>query len=217
METIDLSKLTPEQMKELQAQLEEKKKADDAKRKADQETYKILVEEAVKTTVKELENLSSCMQEAKKKVFDRFATIIRMKEDLYKVKLNRNSDTFTSEDGQYSISLGRRMNDGWDDSVEVGIAKVKDYLNSLATDEKTAQLVATILELLSRNNKGALKANKILQLQKLADKTDDPLFKEGVKIIQDAYRPIPTVQFIQVKRKTEKGDEILPLSLSAMQ
>ena len=56
-----------------------------------------------------------------------------------------------------------------------------------------------------------------MELEKLAIKSKDERFLEGINIIKAAYRPVPTCQFIQVEMKDEQGNAVnLPLSLSAM-
>ena len=116
-----------------------------------------------------------------------------------------------------SITLGNRVNEGWDDTVNAGIAKVKDYLASLAKDDDTAALVETVMGLLAKDRKGNLKASKVLELEKLAQKKQAELFLDGIAIIRAAYRPEPSCQFIEVTLKDENGNEIkLPLSLAAM-
>jgi len=116
-----------------------------------------------------------------------------------------------------SITLGNRVNEGWDDTVNAGIAKVKEFLGTLAKDDNSAALVETVMGLISKDRKGNLKANKVLELEKLAIKTQDEKFLDGIAIIKAAYRPEPSCQFIEVTLKDEKGNEQkLPLSLAAM-
>ena len=92
---------------------------------------------------------------------------------------------------------------------------VKKYIESLATDTKSKELVATILQLLSRDGTGNLKASRVLQLRKLADKSDNDQFKEGVQIIEEAYQPSLTKQFIRAEWKDEHNKwHIIPLSVT---
>ena len=57
----------------------------------------------------------------------------------------------------------------------------------------------------------------MLELKKLAAKKQNEMFLDGISIIEAAYRPIPSCQFIEVTLKDEKGNEVkLPLSLAAM-
>lgn len=209
--------MTKEQRAELKAQLEAEERAENARIEAERETYKQMVDTAVSSAVKKLQLLSAEMMRVKQEVFQEFGSIIDMKNELFKVKLDRKSDTFSTRDGAMTITLGSRTNEGWDDSVDAGIAKVKEYLATLAKDENSAALVETVMGLLAKDRKGTLKANKVLELERLAIKTQDKDFMDGIRIIKDAYRPVPTCQFISVETKDEKGNSVsLPLSLSAM-
>ena len=148
-------------------------------------------------------------------MFDGFDIIIAMKDELFNTKSDRQSDTLTTDDGQISIKLGNRVNDGWADEAEVGITKVKEYLKTLAKDENSADLLDTVMKLIAKDRKGNLKASKVLQLEQLAQKKNDPQFTEAIKIIQQSYRPTPSCQFIEVKYKDNQGKErSLPLSMS---
>lgn len=214
---MDITNLTKEQRAELLAQLSEEKKREEALVQQRRESYKELVDDTVKESVKKLTALSAEMMRVKQEVFDSFATLIKAKNELFRVKMNRQSDSFTSSDGSMCVTLGNRTNEGWDDTVDAGIEMVKEYMASLVTNEETAMLIETIMGLLSKDRKGTLKANKVLELERLAVKSQDTKFLEGIKVIKDAYRPIPTCQFISVKLKNKEGKkEELPLSLSNM-
>lgn len=214
---IDINNLTPEQKAQLKAQLENEEKAEKARVQNEREAYKQLVDGTVKKSVQKLQTLSAEMERIKQEVFAEFGTLISAKNELFKTKADRQSDTFTTRDGTMSITLGNRVNEGWDDTVEAGIAKVKAYLTTLAKDDNSAALVQTVMSLLAKDRKGALKANKVLELEKLAMTSQDPDFIDGINIIKQAYRPVPTCQFIQVELKDEEGkSRKLPLSLSAM-
>jgi hypothetical protein len=150
-------------------------------------------------------------------VFERFETVIQVKDDLFSTKSDRMSDKFTTEGGSITIKLGHRINEGWGDTMEVGVSKVKGYLKTLAKDANSADLVDTVMGLLAKDRKGNLKASRVLELEKLAKKSGNEDFIEGINIIRDAYRPSPTCRFIEVKYKDEDGREhSLPLSMSAI-
>lgn len=214
---MDITNLTKEEREQLLAQLSEEKRQEELRVQNERESYKELVDSTVKSAVRKLQALSNEMMQVKQEVFRDFAELIATKNELFSVKVNRQSDSFTTSDGTMNITLGNRTNEGWDDTVEAGIEKVKEYMSSLATNEETAMLIETIMGLLSKDRKGTLKANKVLELERLAVKSQDAKFLEGIKIIKDAYRPVPTCQFISVRIKDKEGKEQqLPLSLSNM-
>jgi hypothetical protein len=110
------------------------------------------------------------------------------------------------------------VNEGWDDTVNTGISKIKTFLQTLAKDDNSAALVETVMRLLSKDRKGNLKASKVLELDKLGAKLGDADFLDGIKIIKDAYRPTPTCKFIDVSIRNEHGVWLsLPLSMSAIE
>lgn len=214
---MDISKLSKDERAKLLSELTEQERAEKAVKEQQKEEYKQLVDSTVLNTVTKLQKLSAEMMRVKQEVFDEFATIIQLKNELFKTKSDRKSDTFTTTDTANRITIGSRTNEGWDDTVESGIDIVKEFLSTLAKDDNSAALVDTVMSLLAKNNKGALKANKVLELKKLATKSGDARFLEGITIIENAYRPVPSCQFIQVEIRGDKeGYETLPLSLSAM-
>lgn len=214
---MDLSKLSKEEKEKLFADLKAEKQAEEQQKELDREAYKQLKDETIRTVFDGLKKLSETMMMAKEGTFNVFEQIITMKDDLFNSKSNRQSDTFTTEDGSISIKLGNRMYEGWDDTVEVGVEKVKRYLKTLAKDEESGNLVDTVMRLLSKDRKRNLKANKVLELEQLALKSKNDEFMEAIQIIRAAYRPVPSCQFIEVRYKDEKGNEIsLPLSMSAI-
>lgn len=214
---MDISKLSKDEQAKLLNELTEQERAEKAQVEKEREAYKQLVDKTVEASVKKLQVLSAEMTRLKQEVFEEFGAVINMKNDLFRTKTDRKSDTFTTTDTRLRITLGSRINEGWDDTVESGIDIVKEYLSKLAKDDNSAALVDTVMSLLAKNNKGALKANKVLELKKLATKSGDARFLEGITIIENAYRPVPSCQFIQVEIRGDKeGYETLPLSLSAM-
>lgn len=215
---MNIENLTTEQRAKLLADLKADEQAQEQKKQDDREAYKELRDETVKQTFEALKKTSEMLLIAKEGTFKIFEQIIAMKNDLYKTKSDRNSDSFTTSDGNITIKLGNRVFEGWDDTVDVGVQKVKEYLKTLAKDENSANLVDTIMGLLAKDRKGNLKANKVLELERLAQKSGNADFLEGLRIIKDAYRPAPSCQFVEVRYKDENGKEhSLPLSMSAIE
>ena len=214
---MDIKNLTPEQLAELETQLETRKKEAKQKIQDDREAYKKLAGETVNTLWAELEKVSSTMVAAKNRVFDSFAAALVLKEGAYGIKENQQSHTFTTEDGKRTITIGHLVVDRYDETVTAGIAKVREYVKSLAKDADSAALVDTILNLLKPNKDGELKASRALELEKLASKVNNDEFTDGLRIIKEAYRPAKTCQFVTVKYKDGTGAEkTLPLSMSAI-
>lgn len=214
---MDISRMTAAERAALREQLEAQERADSQKRQESIDAYKQMVDEFCVEVFGRMKKVSDQLRTEKERVFGDAELLIKQKEQLFKVKQDRHSNQFTTSDGKYTVALGYRTNDGWDDTVNEGIAKVKEYLATLASTEDGARAVSIILKLLTKDKKGNLKASSMIQLEQEAAKNGDPLFIEGVQIIRDAYRPVNSCQFISVSYKDDNGvKHTLPLSLSSM-
>ena len=198
-------------VEELRAIIAQKEKA----KTKDREAYKLLVVEQVPKAVDRLLYISEFMCDTKKEIFEMFKDIMKLKLDIYGVKEKQQSHTFSNDSS--SITIGYRINDGWDDTVSAGVQKVNTFIQSLATDAQTAALVDTVFNLLKKDAKGNLKANRVLELQKLTSKFNNEDFTDGVEIILQSYKPIRSSWFIECDIIKENGSkEAVPLSLSSV-
>lgn len=215
---MDIKNMTAKERAELKAQIEAEESAEKQKREDDITAYKNSVDEFCRAGFATLSVVSEAMRKAKEKMFADAETLISMKEELFRTKSDRRSDQFTTSDGRITIALGSRTNDGWDDTVNVGIGMAKEFIKSLAKDEEAAALSEMVMGLLAKDRKGNLKASRVLQLRETANKSGYAKLIEAVDIIQAAYQPVETCQFISVSYKDDKGvKHTLPLSLAAME
>ena len=161
--------------------------------------YSDMAEAFVKKTVKKLLPLSDRIRKAKEEVLEEAAALSALKQELLDIdgKSMPKSHQYTNADGNKRVTIGVYETDAYDDTVEEGIAIVKEYIESLASDEKSAQLVKMVMSLLQRSANGALKASRVVRLHKLADESGDPRFIEGVQIIESAYRPAISRTYIR--------------------
>ncbi|KAA6329691.1 hypothetical protein EZS27_021539 [termite gut metagenome] len=192
--------------------------AADAQMKDNLKVYSQMVDEEIEKAIPMLVILSGHIKEAKKKLFESFKTIIDMKtEVLPAVKDDQRTHTFTNSKGDQRIVLGVYVTDGYRDTVEEGIAIVKEFIQSLAgeNNSQAALMVKMLLKLLSRNAAGELKASRITQLRKMAEESGNGRFMQGVKIIEDAYQPSISKNFIRAEMKNENGAWIsIPLGIT---
>ncbi|TAG31902.1 MAG: DUF3164 family protein [Sphingobacteriia bacterium] len=213
--TIDLSKLTQEQLLELKNQVAEEQKKEESQKKAGRLLYKQMVSDEIVTLYPRLHLLSGMLSAIKQDIFDSLKTFIKMKSELYQATEEQNTHSFSTSDGQITIEIGYNVSDSWDDTVNTGITKVNEYMRSLVTDQPSKNLVDTIMKLLSKDNKGNLKASRVLQLRQMADNSGNTEFIDGMQIIQDAYRPTRSKEFVRCYYKGETGDkQVLPLSIT---
>ena len=191
------------------------RKAAEAKRKSDREAYTELVDETIAAVMPELTKISEAIAQKKTAAAEAFRGALEMKAELFGVKDDQQSHTFTNSEGTMRITIGHYMLDNYRDTVNEGIAMVKTYIESQARDDASRALVKAILRLLSRDEAGNLKASRVLQLQKMAEETGDERFIEGVRIIQESYQPTPSKDYIRAAVRDESGAWVpIPLSMT---
>lgn len=213
---VDLTQLTAADRAQLMEEIKAQERREKEAVKAERETYKAIVDETVQQSFEPLVKLSNHILEVKQFVFDNFQSVLDMKMELYKVKDEQQSHSFSTLEGDVTIKIGHRVTENFDDTLHAGIEKVKTYMATLAKDNESAALVETIMDLLKKDAKGNLKANRVLELRKLANRVQNEEFSDGIRIIEEAYKPVKSCNFIEVKFKDDQGKEhALPLSISA--
>jgi len=204
MKPIDLKQLSAAQKADLMEQLKNENAAIKNREKAERENYKMIANTTVGEQFLKLEQLSSMLSIAKADVYRQFAAIIELKQELYGAKSGQMSHTFTDDQGR-SITIGWRQVDEFDDTLDMGIALISDYISTLAVDDNSANLVEMINKLLKKDAKGNLKPNRILDLRNLAERIGNEQLSRGVEIVLAAYKPSRSVIFVEADTKTQQG------------
>lgn len=218
MTAIDITQLTDEQKKALQNQLKADEKAKKEKKAQDLKALEDLAEESVPQSFSLLKNASEIMANAKAQIFRNVEAYLRQKIEMMGIRAkNQQSHTITYN-GQ-SIKVGFRITDGYTDDAGYGLEMVHRFLGSLAKDENSQKLVASLLRLLQRNGKGDLDSKKVLELKQIADRDfPDTDFSKGMDIIQNSYKPKMSKWFIEAWEIDGVGIERnLPLSMTSVE
>jgi hypothetical protein len=126
---LNLNDLTEEQKKELLDQMKKEEKEKKQKRNEELKSLKQMTNEIVEEVFNDAKIVHTVQTEFKKETFDKFKSLIGIKEELFNVKDNQRSHTFTTDDGK-SVTLGYRVTDAFDDTVHAGIEKVKNWVFS---------------------------------------------------------------------------------------
>ncbi|MEE6129104.1 DUF3164 family protein [Chryseobacterium arthrosphaerae] len=221
MTTIDINQLSPEdRLALLQSvspdELKAAAKAAEAIKNESRATYKETVKESVPVFINTLLNISKMLSVAKLEVFQGLSILLEMKSEVYDIKQGQQGHSFSDDKGN-GITYGFRVIDGWDDTVNAGIDKIKEVIDSMAKDENSAKLVSTINKLLKKDAKGNLKSSRVLELRQLAEEFNDEKFTDAVGIIQDAYKPERSAFFIEAYTTNAQGKkEFIPLSITSV-
>ncbi|MBS9774999.1 MAG: DUF3164 family protein [Tenacibaculum sp.] len=209
MKTIDLSNLSEKELKE---ELKNRK----AQKENDRKAYKELVNESLPQIMMRIKGVSGDLQTAKLYLFESLKILLDTKCEVYDSQGENQSHTFSDEQGN-TITYGFRVIDNWDDTVTVGIQKVRDFIQSLAKDDESAKLVHGINSLLKKDAKGNLKANRVIELTKWAEEIDNEQFTDAVNIIRKAYKPQRSTFFIDAYQTDAQGKRVnIPLSITSV-
>ncbi|MEG0518300.1 MAG: DUF3164 family protein [Bacteroidales bacterium] len=213
--TIDLSSLSVEERNSIRLQILREVEAEKQKSKDDKVTYKSLVTGLIDGCFPRLEAESESLARCKMYVYKQFQAAIELRSTVYKVKQGQMSQTFSNADCTKRITLGYWTTDNYDDTAAAGEDKIRQYLESLGDTDRAKQAVNMCLRLLAKDKKGTLRFGKIISLRSMAQESGNADFIEGVNIIMDAYKPIPTKQFIRAEKKNGLGAWVtIPLGMT---
>lgn len=214
--TIDITKLSPEERKNLVSQAKQIEKQEKEQRVNDLQALEDIAKEVVPASFALLLEASDNLSKAKEQVFKDFRDYLLLKIETMGVKSNQQSHTVTF--GEQSIKLGYRITDGYNDDAGYGLAMVHRFLGTLVKDEDSRKVVGALNRLLQKNTKGDLDSRKVLELRQIADRdypgTD---LQRGVEIIQNNYRPKLSKWFIEAYYVDGTGiEKSLPLSITGV-
>lgn len=205
---MDLTKLSEQEIK---AELARRAAAKEDKKKA----YKELIPTVLPAVFAKLKEASEALAEVKKFTFEELKALIELKFEAYEVKSDQQSHTFSDEN--CSVTIGYNVNAGYDDTVFMGVAKVREFIKAQVKDEATAKLVNQINRLLKINKDGNLDPKRIMELRQMAHEYNDANLIEGVQIIEDAYQPKRSSWYVKASYKNKHGiDVYLPLSIASV-
>lgn len=199
--TVKLADLSLEDRQQLLRELEAEKTAEKDKKTQ----YKAIVDSTVGGILEKLMQAANLLADAKTLAYNELKALLETKQEVYEVKNNQKTHTFTTQDGGYRIIIGVKMLTRWDGTESAGVEKVKQYISSLAKDENSAQLTELVMNLLNPDKAGNLNPNRVMQLVKLKEKINNPLFADGVDIIMAAYAPVESTPFIEAYERDANG------------
>ena len=132
--------MSDEEFAEFQAfRQEQARQAAEARVEKLRTNYGEMAEAFISRTIKKLTPLSEQIRRKKAEVLEEAEVLQRLKAELLEIdgKQMPKSHTFTNAAGDKRVTIGVYETDGYDDTVEEGIAIVKEYIESLASDQKS--------------------------------------------------------------------------------
>ena len=206
--------ITEEQLAEFQRLKEqEQARAEEQRAKNEREDFRRLSEETVSEVFGELKAANEGLKRAKMRVLSAFSSLLELKVSLIGGK-EQGQHAFRNEQANQRITIGKYKKVSYDATADAGISLIEEALASMADGEKSQKLVRIILDLLSRDGRGQLQAENVIQLDKYVEMVADPRFARGVTIIKEAFLAEWTRVFIRAEEKDENGKWVnIPLSM----
>ncbi|OXA83696.1 hypothetical protein B0A56_00825 [Flavobacterium columnare NBRC 100251 = ATCC 23463] len=210
---IDLSQLTPEQRKELVNDARELDRQEKETKADNVKALKELTEDFVKKHIDHLVEKHQSVEKVISELFHEYQFIRELKAETYGNKINsQDSHTSTLADGSASITIGYNVTIGFDGTENEGVEKIKEFINSLASDDENVKKLTKMVNTFLKPNAKTKMLNpvKIIELSKLRDDFKSDEFNEGLEIIFNAQQRrqnsmyVSGWKFIQVDGLTKK-------------
>lgn len=191
MSKINLAELSPSERQQLIDEAKQLEKQEKAQKKEDIKTFKEISQDFVRANIDNLVNQHQRVHDFIVDLFKEYSHIKDLKAQIYGTERNeQDSHTSTLEDGSASITIGFNVTIGFDGTESSGVEIIKEYINSLATDdENVKKLTKMVNTFLKPNAKtGMLNPSKIIELSKLRDEFNNEKFNDGLEIIFNAQQ-----------------------------
>lgn len=215
METIDINNMTPEQLAQIEAQLQAKRKAEREKQLEDLKTLAQLENEAIAEMIADAEPICGAVANFKRKWVEGLKPLIAMKIANGKARADQKQYSFKDAESKGSASIRYNETNKYDDGINVGIGYAKEWLSQQANDEKSKQLVSIIDDLLSRNGNGDYTPSDLMKFVKKAkENNDELLLKAADAIIESLYEEQTSVSLVVCKKDEFGVMRQLPLSVT---
>lgn len=209
MENIDLSKMSAEQLKQVEMQLRAQKKEAKDRLKSQKEAYDSLKDEFVRTTFPMLRELSDKLKESKAVIYESAATLLPMKAEVNGLTpdelTKQKSHTFSTTDNSMSITIGGNDKDSWErDLCAAGITRVNAWIEKRANGGGDI-LLGFVRDYLTPNGEGALDRTKIKSMKEKAEEYNEPELLVAAEMIDESYIAARTSTYIRAEYRDQYG------------
>lgn len=92
---------------------------------------------------------------------------------------------------------------------------VMEYIKGLASDANSQALVGMVLQLLAKDASGNLRADKVLELRRIAEESESEQFMDGVRLIEESHFRTVSKIFLKAEVRNDIGSwERIPLNIT---
>ena len=182
--TVDLSKVSAEDLKEALAQ---KQKAEKQAQERSKKEYEISRDEDITELMQDVEFASQVLKKLKDKTHVFLERHAQKLSEYGKIRSNsKGGFTMRKTDGSAKIRRRRDTMPSWDERSEKALELIKDFLQD-TIKKRDKKLFEILYSFIARNQAGDLEYAKVMSLLTHEDKYDDPRWVEGLKLIKESY------------------------------
>ena len=211
MTTIDITRLSAEQKKQLQYQLNEEKKNKKIKVANDKKILKGLKNEFVVSNVDFFIDKRNDVEARIVKMFQDLQSVIKLDTEIYgEKKAEQDSYSHTLEDGTAYMQIGWNISTTFNGTEIYGINKLKEFMSSLAGNTEKEKLLMKFLNIaLKTDNKGNYNPKAVRALDQLRAEANSEIFNSAMDTINEAMIDIRTSRFVRGYKMVDFGNGII--------
>ena len=210
MTTIDLTKLSTE---DLEKALQQKKEEERLVREKQRADYESLKSETIGELGPEAENLSLLLAPFKDKAFSMLGTLYQLLQE-YSKRHKDGKGNFEIEDDNYKVFFKKQGKGTFDERSHQAEQHIIDFINNrFGGDEDTRDFIMLCLE----RKKGALDVDQVQKLYAMEDRFNDENWKEGIRLLKESYSYKHSKDYVSFFKKGKNGEwKPLILNFSAI-
>jgi hypothetical protein len=214
---LDISKLSPEQLADIEAKIAQKKKSDAAKRQKERKAYEAERDNFVKRIHNKAVNLRIALLDFKEEVTEGMQQHAVRLADYGTLRSNsKGGFQITDSDNTIGIARLRDTEPTWDERATKGVELIKDFLLD-TVKKRDKDLFEILMSFLERNQKGDLETSRVMALLQHESKFDDTRWVEGLRLLRESYSNVLKGYGYLFKEKDKEGKwQTLTLNFSRL-
>jgi tRNA/tmRNA/rRNA uracil-C5-methylase (TrmA/RlmC/RlmD family) len=182
--TVDLSKVSAEDLKKALAQKEKAEKQAQERAKKEYETSR---DNDMLDLMQDAKFVSETLKKFKNKAHEVLERHAQKLAEYGKIRSNsKGGFSLKNTTGTSKIRRRRDTLPSWDERSEKALELIKDFLHD-TIKKRDQKLFEILYSFIARNKAGDLEYAKVMNLLTHEDKYDDPRWLEGLKLIKESY------------------------------
>lgn len=214
METTTVKTVDNMTTEELQAYLEERRKAEISEMNKKRNAYEKYVESNTSRLVRKALKLNSILTY----FFSNSTAILEeMRDKLNEYGAIRSNSkggfTLKTDDGQYKIVYRYSTTCDWDERSVKAEELLKDFLFDVLK-KRDKEMFEVILGLIEKNKEGKLELSRIQTLYSKESLFSDPRWVEAIRLFKESFRPVDSKMRLEFYKRSDVSKKWEPIVLN---